>query len=689
VSFIAPLFLLGAAAIAGPIVLHLIRREAKGQQDFSSLMFLEASPPTMMRKSRLDQWLLLLLRSLAILLMAAAFARPYWPTSLPAKPTNSKLQAILIDRSASMSRPGCMPAAIERAQQIIEKADSQTTLCLYAFDNSVEALLSIDEASRHSPDERRILLLEQLKKISVGHQGTNLGKALTTVAGNLDRFAGSANDSEAALEISLLSDFQAGSDIEQLVNFQWPSQCRLNVEVIETPAIENASASWLATKSTAGPSSRSEASTEKLPIRIAYRGQKPSSVVELQWLNEKGEPIANTSTKSEVSPDDSVVVQIPSAATSARILSLDGDQAIFDNQRWLASPKPYQYSLVCLDTPTSKPAESLGFFLEQLPFGNSERQVTFAWREPGVSASWPDLKSTPLMVASHRLTREDAEKWRVAIEAGQTGLWVLDAPLDTSSITEQLKACWDVLVGDSSKLSEAENLRDAVFGKIDFGSSIFQQLSDPRFNDFTKIRFWSHRKVSLDEASGWTTQASFDDGTPAILSRSIGKGKLWLFTAGWQPEQSQLALSSKFVPILTAIFHESLPKQRPVDQLHTGDQIIAEAGETWIDPKGESITEKAFTLEFPGFYQVQREQESILVACNLPLSESDTRLLDIERLERLGVQTKVEQNAARAQQRLEQQQSREQEKKQRLWRYFFLSLAGILSVESLLLLLKP
>ena len=44
-SFLAPLFLIGAAAIALPIVFHLIRRTVKDRVPFSALLFLKPSPP--------------------------------------------------------------------------------------------------------------------------------------------------------------------------------------------------------------------------------------------------------------------------------------------------------------------------------------------------------------------------------------------------------------------------------------------------------------------------------------------------------------------------------------------------------------------------------------------------------------------------------------------------------------------
>ena len=73
-SFLAPIFLLGGLAIAGPVLFHLIRRNTREKFTFSSLMFLRADPPKVTRKSRLEDILLLLVRCALLAVMALAFS---------------------------------------------------------------------------------------------------------------------------------------------------------------------------------------------------------------------------------------------------------------------------------------------------------------------------------------------------------------------------------------------------------------------------------------------------------------------------------------------------------------------------------------------------------------------------------------------------------------------------------------
>src|SRR2546430_970570 len=76
-SFLAPLFLVGLAAIAIPVLVHLIQRERKRVVEFPSLMFLRRIPYQSVRRRRIRNWLLLAMRAAAIALIVAAFARPF------------------------------------------------------------------------------------------------------------------------------------------------------------------------------------------------------------------------------------------------------------------------------------------------------------------------------------------------------------------------------------------------------------------------------------------------------------------------------------------------------------------------------------------------------------------------------------------------------------------------------------
>src|SRR5215475_15333593 len=105
-SFLAPLFLLGALGVGLPIIFLLIRRTTRERTIFSSLMFLAPSPPRLTRRSRLEHILLLILRCAFLCLLAFGFARPFIKRATVSEPPSGvgRRMVILVDTSASMRR---------------------------------------------------------------------------------------------------------------------------------------------------------------------------------------------------------------------------------------------------------------------------------------------------------------------------------------------------------------------------------------------------------------------------------------------------------------------------------------------------------------------------------------------------------------------------------------------------------
>ena len=77
-SFLTPLFFVGLSALTIPVLIHLIQRERKRVVEFPSLMFIRRIPYESVRRRSIRHWLLLMVRAAAVLLLVAAFARPFF-----------------------------------------------------------------------------------------------------------------------------------------------------------------------------------------------------------------------------------------------------------------------------------------------------------------------------------------------------------------------------------------------------------------------------------------------------------------------------------------------------------------------------------------------------------------------------------------------------------------------------------
>src|SRR5258708_9095468 len=75
-TFLNPLLLFGLAAVAIPVILHLLNLRKLRTIEFSTLTFLKELQQTKIRRLKLRQLLLLLIRTLLIVCIILAFARP-------------------------------------------------------------------------------------------------------------------------------------------------------------------------------------------------------------------------------------------------------------------------------------------------------------------------------------------------------------------------------------------------------------------------------------------------------------------------------------------------------------------------------------------------------------------------------------------------------------------------------------
>ena len=138
-SFLTPLFLLGMAALAVPVLIHLTQKERKSVVQFPSLMFLRKIPYESVQRRRIRDWLLLALRLAAIALIVTAFARPFLRgTNLAAAPGGARDIVVLLDRSYSMGYADSWPRAARAAAQALDSATPADRISAVSANSTTE-----------------------------------------------------------------------------------------------------------------------------------------------------------------------------------------------------------------------------------------------------------------------------------------------------------------------------------------------------------------------------------------------------------------------------------------------------------------------------------------------------------------------------------------------------------------------
>jgi len=585
VSFLFPLYLLGALAIGVPILLHLRRRPPKEHLVFSTLFFLEATPEQRTRRTRLEHWLLLALRCLAILLLALAFGRPYW-SMFDGKGAEDSLRrtVILVDRSASMRREDLWAQAIAAVEGEIGKVGEKDEVAVAWFDEATD--LVADFASwRGLTEGARQAAFAGLESSTTepSWKGTDLGAALLFAADALLRADGEKTARER--EIVLISDFTEGSTRSALAETAWPEEVLVRPVPIRPVAPGNLSIA-LATS----PPRAAIDDPEVYRVRISNARDSASDAVILAW---EGHPEASLTTV--LAPGMSRIVASPPRPAEATrgVLAITGDAHDFDNRVFL-SPSASRPLRVLFVGPTGK-AEGAGSTLFYL----RRALVSTPTLEPKVTASenlaTSDLAATDVLVLSGTWTEDTASRLHEFAASG--GLVMALPAADIAPVAFQ------TLVGEPTWTLRESNTGPedfALLADLDFDHPVLQPFARAQIRDFSKIRFWKHRILDFggDPGEATTVLATYDGESPAWVERRVGDGAIFSFLSSWEPAESQLTLSSKFVPLLYSILDQAGYSIRSAPTFLVGETSFTAPGLYEVPPTdpGAAATVSAVNL---------------------------------------------------------------------------------------------
>lgn len=675
-SFLAPLFLLGGAAVALPILFHLVRRTTRERTPFSSLMFLRPSPPRLSERSRLENLLLLLLRGLVVILLALGFARPFFNRSADQAPTPTPVRRVvlLIDQSASMQRGNLWSEARGKVRSVLRDLTSADQAAVLLFAGDVGPLVSFADWAAAPAGDRAGLVEGRLAATTPGWGATRLDQALIRAADLLTE--------EEALgaqrEIVLISDLQEGSRLNWLQPYAWPEGVVLKVEPLEPPAGSNAGLAYAGELRTRGA-----AADRSVRVRVTNDGASRNEAFRLTWRDTDGNPVGEP-VPLQAPPGQSriVTLDLPDTSPLPRQIRLEGDDHPFDNTVHVLPPPVAETTVLYLGDDV--PAVSRGslFFLERA-FQETPRQVIrLLPRKPDEPLSPGDLAEAVLIIATTILPPATQSAVEARVAAGGTALFVApEAPAGPSSPP----------VGNARKY--------AMLAEIDFQHPLFAPFADPRFSDFTKIRFWQHRSLTEPEHSPSESDsparvlARFDDQSPALIEAPQGRGRRLTLASGWNADDSTLALSTKFVPLLYSLVDLAGGAPAAASQYLIGDTLplasfVSPAGTTLRLPDGSESVIDADAGDFTGtirrgVYRLEGAGKPVEFAVNLDPAESRTAPLAVGELEAFGVREVADPARIVTNARREAQVQRgELEARQKLWRWLLAAAVGILLLET-------
>lgn len=690
-SFLAPLFLAGLAALAVPIFVHLINRERKEITEFPSLMFLQRIPYRSVRRQKIRNWLLFLMRSLALILLVAAFARPFIERriALGGGIDTSREVVVLLDRSYSMGYGDHWSRAVDAARAAISGIGGNDRLTIVAFAETPTAL--------NEPTADQGSLRASLDAVKVSSRGTKYAPALKLAAKILDE------SRLARREVVLISDFQK-------VGWDGHEEVLLPPGTTLTPVDLSEDAASNVAVTTVELHRAIEAGRERVTVttRLTNTGEKAANNVSVALTLGAREIEKRTISLAPNSAGTATFssVALPEGLTRGSVTA-SADALPSDNRFNFVLAPEQTLSVLVIEPSDARSAQSL-YLSRALSIGQSP--VVRADVRRSSAVSFGDLAGRSLVVLNDvpYPGGDLGRRLRTFVEQGG-GLLVILGQNSTPSSFTGVGA--DLLPGPVGTVVDRGTDRSASLTSLEYAHPIFELFRGPRSGDFSAARFYRYRPLQLSSAAG--VLARYDDGAPALIEKPLGAGKVIVMTSTSDLFWNTLAVQPVFLPFLHQVvrYASSYTDARPwftagqvMEVRKAAERLVAggagpasapnvrETGSYVVEsPSGEALRPTSadegqlIELDEQGFYELRRvgaaTGTSRAVAVNLDVGESNLSRIDPQELV-AAVTPKI--GNAPAAGAGEPPTSEEQEGRQTLWWYLLAGATLLLGAETIL-----
>ena len=598
-SWLAPLFLAGFAAIALPIWLHRLQTETPKRQAFSSAMLLLQAERRVHVKRRLRYWLLLALRIALLAMLALAFAKPLWmqpPAAL--SHAEAKLHVLLIDTSMSMQEGSRWAAVVEQAHKIVSQASATDRLQLIAAGDELQVMAGPLNATAEGKEK----ILNMLSKMRAGSSQLQYGAMMTGLESLL------AQETQSTVA-HVISDFQHsalpaqfGELVPRTVNGRATAVLLHNIVSGEAP---NFTVTQVERVGTA--------------VQVEVQGlhtQATTLTVELlvNGISRGVQSMAIAASGVTTFQFDKVALNTGNNKVEAKIRSAD------------TLPVDDVFYTV-LENTMGQPVP----FLSANPPGVTAKYVDAAFTAAGSRYALQPVKLEQFDVRT-------LDRYRFV---------VID---DLGAINERLATALDnylqkggavfAAVGERSQL-----VKTLPLVKLSVGTMHADQqgermtvanidVNHAALSGATALRSVNVvRYLQITPNADSRLLVQLDNGAPLLLEQRQGQGRVLLFTSGLDNTWNDLPIQPVFVSLLTEsaryLAGETLLKRQqrvgsalPLEQATAAGQVIDPQGKNLLS-LSDSQQARSVKLEMQGIYEVVTVSGSSLVAVNAVPDESN------------------------------------------------------------------
>jgi hypothetical protein len=596
VTFLNPYILFGLIAASFPVLFHFFAQRRARRIEFSSIRFLKQLEKSSMRKIKIRQILLLILRTLLIIFLVFAFARPalrgYLGGFFGASSANSTI-VVLLDNSASMGKRNASGTFIKQAQDAALKVTDMLQ------DGDEVVIIPIAESrgadKQYTPLHDKQEIRKAISDVHLADASARVPEALRLASSVL---AKSLNINK---EMFLITDAQSHNFEMAADEKQDTSHLRLFDERTKLYVME------------IGKGDGAEKNLSIDSLKSLTTIFEPGRQIDLEvFVRNTGSSDVETSTLSIFFNDQRVAQKsldkIASGETKRIVISalprsvgqiavrseLEDDVLPFDNKRYLTVNIPASRRVGLFFDGADK-AKYLALALEQ----TISEQATAPYQielhrteELRMLPSLERLDAVMIGIGKEPIEPSDAKALKEYLAKGRGASLFLLADIDIKSYNASFAAALGLPLVSGKHTFEPGKY--SSFTQFDLAHPFFRGMFEEKANAAKGIespKFASYRDLS----KGGIPLVSLAGGGSFLSEHSVGKGNILLYSVSPDFEESDLPAKSIFLPLVrrTAAYLASLSAQAKAEgaagEIYTDSPLELAPAEIQSEQPGTSL----------------------------------------------------------------------------------------------------
>ncbi|MSP40272.1 MAG: VWA domain-containing protein [Deltaproteobacteria bacterium] len=539
VFFLYPLFLFGLAAATLPVLIHLLNRRRLKRIQFPAVRFILLSQKRISRSYRLRHWLLLALRTLAVICLALLLANPIFQSGAGLFAGSGPVTLVLVlDNSLSMTWAGDgngFKQAKEAARLLISGLNDSDRAALIPTNSERQEVFRLKS--------QKDVLLKELENIQIADGTANLSAALSEAYELLNQPAGQK-------EIRFITDMGlTGWDrfsVATLKQFD-PSIALKLIHIGRKQQPLNGSVKEIRLAS--------QGVGVNLPIQIeavvANFGDNPIKDLLVQLSidgQNKEQKLASIAAKGEVTVSFQTRIGQAGAHSGQVTLKKEGLAGSPAANFTLEAQDKLKILVVDGDPQTSLTASESFFIIRALnPAGERDSSLFLPTVIVTDGLNSVNLESYQVVMLCNVATLTDGfvAKLQNYLRQGGGLLVFTGDKLQPESFNQKLASILPATLRDKKPGAEANGEK---IDKIDLTHPALQFFSDTILQESIKsARVWSYYR------SGGKPLIALANGDPLLLEQKIGAGKVMLLTTSADRDWSDLPVKTVYLPLMQSL----------------------------------------------------------------------------------------------------------------------------------------